>query len=88
MVWIKKKHENGQKWLGSVITYKNKNKWRLSYQKESEEHIFVKDSDPVQIIYYPTLYSIQKKIQLATELGTGLSIWEIGQGLDYFFDLL
>jgi len=67
---------------------KNKNKWRLSYQKESEEHIFVKDSDPVQIIYYPTLYSIQKKIQLATELGTGLSIWEIGQGLDYFFDLL
>eukprot|EP00761_Pharyngomonas_kirbyi_P008469 gb/GECH01008480.1/.p1 GENE.gb/GECH01008480.1/~~gb/GECH01008480.1/.p1 ORF type:complete len:418 (+),score=108.15 gb/GECH01008480.1/:1-1254(+) len=49
---------------------------RLRFKtKNSKEHL----------VYYPSTTSIEERIQVAREFGVGVSIWEIGQGLDIFY---
>jgi chitinase domain-containing protein 1 len=63
-------------------------KSRLQYDEKDVENFFeVRTSNGRHIVFYPTLHSINSRIALAQEMGTGLSIWELGQGLDYFYDL-
>jgi len=73
--------------LGSQLMEKlaGEEKYRVSWNKHAMEHKF---SSKGEEIYFPSLYSINKRLEMFKELKTGLSIWEIGQGLNYFYDLL
>lgn len=82
--------EGGEAVVGhSYLTLLKSVKGRLKFDEADQENYFeVKTNTGKHMVFYPTLFSIQQRIDLARELKTGLSIWEIGQGLDFFYDLL
>uniref|UniRef100_A0A453F2L8 Chitinase domain-containing protein 1 n=1 Tax=Aegilops tauschii subsp. strangulata TaxID=200361 RepID=A0A453F2L8_AEGTS len=61
----------------------------LQWDDKSSEHFFIYSDKGVRhAVFYPTLLSLSVRLDEAQDWGAGLSIWEIGQGLDYFFDVL
>ncbi|CDS11651.1 hypothetical protein LRAMOSA03914 [Lichtheimia ramosa] len=58
----------------------------LEWDEESEEHWY--QDDDGSKVWMPTRKSIKKRVHLAEDYEVGLSLWEVGQGLDYFYELL
>ncbi|KAG2436807.1 hypothetical protein HXX76_006330 [Chlamydomonas incerta] len=62
----------------------------LTWDDRSEEHSFeYTDKEGVpHAVWYPTPRSVEMRVQVAEEATVGISIWELGQGLERFFELL
>ncbi|KAJ8493143.1 hypothetical protein OPV22_014864 [Ensete ventricosum] len=61
----------------------------IHWDNTSAEHFFIYSHNNARhAVFYPSLLSLSMRLDEAQVWGAGLSIWEIGQGLDYFFDLL
>ncbi len=75
----------GHQYVALLEKYKPSMTWDEGF----EEHYFLYDGeDAKHVVFYPTLTSISARLNTANNVGAGISIWEIGQGLEYFFDLL
>lgn len=75
----------GHEYLSLLRTHKPK----LFWDEQSMEHYFdYEERLNRHRVFYPSLKSISLRLEEAQTWGVGLSIWEIGQGLEYFFDLL
>jgi len=63
----------------------------VKWQPQDAEHSYIYnegDAGEEFFLFYPSLLFLKERLDLARKLGVGIAIWEIGQGLDYFYDLL
>lgn len=58
---------------------------QISWDETSKEHRLASSGS---FLWYPSILSLLHRLQLAEEMGVGVAIWELGQGLDQFVDIL
>lgn len=67
-----------------------KNKATIKWVEQLQEHVmFYSEGRVSHTVYYPTLYFLNHRFELAGNKGLGgFGFWELAQGMPYFFDLL
>lgn len=73
-----------------ILALLKSKKPKIIWDKHAQEHYFeYTDKSTKHKVWFPTLNFIQQRLDTAsTHTRTGLSFWELGQGMDYFYDLL
>ncbi|TMW62492.1 hypothetical protein Poli38472_005110 [Pythium oligandrum] len=63
---------------------------RLQWDGSAHECLYRYTGDDEQrhVVYYPCLQFLADRLQLFQDHGVGVAVWELGQGLEYFYDLL
>lgn len=62
---------------------------RFTWDSKAAEHVLEYVAEGQRhSVYYPSAMFIKERLDLANEYGVGISIWELGQGLDMFMDLI
>lgn len=73
----------------SVLALLGRHQPPLEWHAEAAEHSATFRAGTTRhTIFFPTPSSFAARLELALRLGVGVSIWELGQGMDAFFDLL
>ncbi|OMJ78582.1 hypothetical protein SteCoe_21560 [Stentor coeruleus] len=82
------KEGHGQPVIGKeFIDILNKNVKDI-WEDSGKEHKFIYNNAGRDcVVYYPTLDMISERLAYAERHGMGIGIWELGQGLEYFFTL-
>jgi chitinase domain-containing protein 1 len=78
----------GAQYVSIVAQHKPQLNWDEASQEHYLEYAKEEAKQQRHRVYYPSLKSLDVRLKEAEKWGVGISIWEIGQGLDYFFDLL
>lgn len=84
--------------LGSTVAeLLQQHRPKLEWDSRAREHSFkykatmqdepFKGKQRVHTVWYPTLKSLHERLELANRYHAGVSVWELGQGMDYFLDL-
>ena len=63
----------------------------IEWKADAHEHVFsytAAEGGRAHSVYYPSLKSLQERLMVLRELGLGVALWELGSGLDYWWDLL
>lgn len=80
------RHIVGDQVLDLLRTYDPDLIWQDNYK----EHFFAySDQNGRHVVFYPTRHSIANRLKVAKEIGCGgVAIWDLGQGLEHFFEEL
>ncbi|MEW5301924.1 MAG: hypothetical protein WDW36_004748 [Sanguina aurantia] len=73
-----------------IMTLMRGHEVTIQWDEGSSEHIFeyTDDNGAKHRVYYPSPRSLEQRLEMFQKAGLGISIWELGQGMECFMDLL